>query len=400
MYRKFTVKSVRDFGANEMTTKKMFGISKILGAIFLLFVILPGQAVAQEHDHHDHGSAVPDMGEDGKRLDSYQVKHDMDAETMEAMRVKIALYRGMTDRELNMNMSAMGPNYEWYASELAMEGDVGVLILSHGVGENSDRMLRDALEPVSSEYPTAIGFGMAMMTSTHLQSAVDDLVARGAKTIVLVPNGTTTEYNTLTRQWKYIFDMDEEATYLDVPIVQADVEFIMTGHFADHVLITDILYDHIKEVSKNPANEVVIIVGHGPEDMEDNEPDLEILSAHVDRIAERNEFADVKIINLQDDAIPPVRKSNVKRLRRWITKANDNGQDVIVIAIAAASHGVQTHIRQDLRGLDYTFADKGMSEHPKYIEWISAAIAESLAEEAVARSVNPPDVRSALGIEI
>jgi len=73
-------------------------------------VIMPGQAVAQEHDHHDHGSAVPDMDEDGKRLDSYQVKHDMDAETMEAMRAKIALYRGMTDRELNMNMSAMGPN--------------------------------------------------------------------------------------------------------------------------------------------------------------------------------------------------------------------------------------------------------------------------------------------------
>ena len=47
-------------------------------------------AWAQDHDHHhhDHG-AVPEMGEDGKRLDSYQVKHDMDAETIQEESEKI-----------------------------------------------------------------------------------------------------------------------------------------------------------------------------------------------------------------------------------------------------------------------------------------------------------------------
>ena len=166
-----------------------------------------GSAYAQEHAHHDHGGEVPEMDADGKRLASYQVKHDMDAEMIQALKDKVALYRGMTDREINMNMSGMGPNYEWYISETSLEGDVGVLILSHGVGENSDRMLRDELLPIAAQQPTAVGFGMAMMTSSYLQSAVDDLTERGAKTIVLAQNGTTTEYNTLTRQWKYIFDL-------------------------------------------------------------------------------------------------------------------------------------------------------------------------------------------------
>ncbi|MFW2405663.1 MAG: hypothetical protein ACN4GT_12910 [Gammaproteobacteria bacterium] len=356
-------------------------LGKSAAAAVIVCVSLAGPgtwAVAQEHSHHGH-SSVPEMDEDGKRLDSYQVKHDMDEETLQALRDKIALYRGLTDRELNMNMSSMGPNYEWYVSDLSLEGDTGVLILSHGVGENSDRMLHDVLQPIGSEHPTALGFGMAMMTSSHLQSAVDDLTERGAETIVLVQNGTTTNYNTLTRQWKYIFGLGEEATYLEVPVVQSDARFILSEPFGDHELITEILYDHVKEVSTNAANEVVIIVGHGPEDNEDNEPDLEILSAHVERIKAKNEFADVRIINLQDDAIPPIRKSNVKRLRRWIQKSNDKGQDVIVVAIAAASHGVQTHIRNDLRGLDYTFADKGMSEHPLYVEWLASAIEETLA---------------------
>ncbi|UCG71726.1 MAG: hypothetical protein JSV45_10710 [Chromatiales bacterium] len=359
-------------------------------AALLAALLLAAAAPAfgqDEHAHHHHGGGVPDMDADGKRLESYQVKHDMDQATLDALRAKIALYRGMTDMELNLNMSAMGPNYEWYASDVAMQGDIGVLILSHGVGQNSDRMLKDALAPVSERWPTAIGFGMAMMQSAHLQSAVDDLQERGATTIVLVPNGTTTEYNTLTRQWKYIFDIDdEEATYLEVPKVESDARFVMTNHFADSQLITDILYDHAKEVSKDPANEVVIIVGHGPEDTEDNGPDLEILQAHVDRIVAKNEFADVKIINLQDDAIPAIRESNVRKLRRWVKQANKKGQTPIVVALAAASHGVQTHIRQDLRGLDYVFADKGMSENPKYIEWIASVIEQAIDAEQLAQA--------------
>ncbi len=355
--------------------KSGFGAA-LAGVLAGLIVLLGSPAsVAQEHQH----SAVPEMGPDGKRLDSYQVSHEIDAVTMAALRNKVSLYRGMTDRELHMNMSGMGPNYEWYASDRALRGDIGVLVLSHGVGENSDRLMVQALQPISSQLPTAVGFGMAMMQSSQLQSAVDDLTARGVTRIVLVPNGTTTPYNTLTRQWRYIFDLGEEATYLEVPKVKSNAAFYMTGCFGDSPLITDILYDHAREVSKNPANEVLIIIGHGPEDNEDNGPDLEILGAHVERIKARNEFADVKIANLQDDAIAPIRKSNVKRIRRWIKKANVNGQDVIVVAIAAASYGVQTHIRSDLRGLDYTFADKGMAEHPKYIQWMESVIDEAIA---------------------
>ena len=340
-----------------------------------------------EHAHHHHGGAVPDMDADGKRLESYQVKHNMDEATLSALRQKIALYRGMTDMELNLNMSAMGPNYEWYASNLEMQGDIGVLILSHGVGENSDRMLIEAIEPVSSRWPTAVGFGMAMMQSAYLQSAVDDLQAHGATTIVLAPNGTTTPYNSLTRQWKYIFDIDgQESTYLDVPKIQSDARFVLADHFGDSELITEILYEHAKDVSKDPANEVVIIVGHGPEDTEDNGPDLEILQAHVDRIAAKNEFADVKIINLQDDAIPAIRESNVRKLRRWVKQADKKDQTPIVVVLAAASHGVQTHIRQDLRGLDYVFADKGMSENPKYIEWLASVIETAIDEEQLAKA--------------
>jgi len=335
-------------------------------------------AADDEHAHHnmDHGAGIPEMDADGRRLNE-SMSHEMTAEQLAALREKISLYRALTDREAQMNMAMMGPNYEWYVSDKNVRGDVGVLVLSHGVGENSDRMFVETLRPLAAEYPTAVSFGMAMMMSLHIQSAVDDLTAAGAKTIVLVPTAMT-EHNSLTRQWQYVFGMTDESSYLDVPRVKTDAKVVMTEHFDAHPLITEILLDHTLEQSADPSKETVIIVGHGPEDVEDNAPDLEVLAPHVERLKELGGFRDVKLINLQDDAYPPIRASNVKKLRRWISSADRRGDQVIVVVAASASFGVQAHIKEDLRGLNYKFAEKGFSEHPNYELWIAAAVDERL----------------------
>jgi len=347
--------------------------------IVLVTLLLTSGSLTAAQDHsHQHDAGVPEMDAQGRRLDPDRAEHDMSAGQLSALREKIALYRALTDAEARLNMALMGPNYEWYVSDLALRGDIGVLVLAHGVGENSDRLFVEKLQGLARQRPTAIAFGMAMMMSTQIQSAVDDLSARGAQTIVLVPTATT-EYNSLTRQWEYVFGMRDEASYLEVPRVESDARFLMTRHLSDHPLVTQILLDYTLAESKNPASEVVIIVGHGPEDIEDNKPDLALLQPHADRIREQGGFAEVKVVNIQDDAYPPIRKANVKKLRRWVSSAQRAGRDVIVTVAAAASFGVQAHIREDLRGLDYAFADAGLIEHPLYIEWIAAAVEERLA---------------------
>jgi sirohydrochlorin cobaltochelatase len=363
----------------KQSTSLMMPLLMIVSLVLMVPAAVSSAVAADEHAHH-HGGDVPAMDENGRRLDSYDSTHEMTAEQLTGLREKVALYRALTDREAQLNMALMGPNYEWYVSDTDMRGDTGVIVLAHGVGKNSDEMFVETLEPMSERWPTVISFGMAMMMSSPLQSSVDDLTERGAKTIVLVPTSVT-ENNTLTRQWEYIFNMRDESSYLDVPRVESDATFLMTSHMEDHPLITEALLDFTNAKSKNPKNEVVIIVAHGPEDVEDNIPDLEILQVHVDRIKAETDFSDVKVINLQDDAYPPIRKSNVKKLRRWITSAQREGKDVIVTVCSTASFGVQQHITQDLRGLDYAFADQGLSEHPNYQKWIEAAVEERLANE-------------------
>jgi hypothetical protein len=361
-------------------------------ALLSLSLAGPGATAADEPAQHNHGTGSSmEMDAEGKRLESYDQRHEMTPEMRAALRKKVALYRGMTDRELDMNMNAMGPDYEWYVSDPKVKGTTGILVLSHGVGENSDRLVRDAYGPMAKKTPLAIGFGMAMMNSSHLQSAVDDLRGAGARRIILVDQGTTTRYNSLTRHWQYIFGMYPESSYMDVPKIKAPgVEFVWAGHFNDSPLITEMLYDGARSVSTNPANEVLIIVGHGPEEAEDNLPDLKILQAHVDRLKAKKQFADVRLINLQDDAIVPVRESNVRKLRSWIQQATKSGRKVIVVPIAAASYGVQRNIKTDLRGLQYTFAEKGLIENPRFMQWLDSIIKTAQAAAPAKPAANQP----------
>ena len=169
----------------------------------------PGATAADDPAQHDHGAGSSmEMDAEGKRLESYDQRHEMTPGRRAALRKR-------------------GPDYEWYVSGPKVKGTTGILVLSHGVGENSDRLVRDAYGPMAKKTPLAIGFGMAMMNSSHLQSAVDDLRGAGARRIILVDQGTTTRYNSLTRHWQYIFGMYPEASYMDVPKINAPgVEFV------------------------------------------------------------------------------------------------------------------------------------------------------------------------------
>ena len=343
---------------------------------------------AMDHSTHQSdgvakGVMVMEMSEfdeDGRRFGAMDHDH-LSVESIEALREAVNVYTAFTDDEIRINMSLMGPNYEWYVSEQSLEGDVGVLILCHGVGELGDRMFKENVMALGQVRPTTIGFGMAMMTSSPLQKAVDDLVAKGAKKIVLVPT-VPTIHNSLFRQWAYTFGLSDEASYLPVPPIQTEAEIIMADAYNDSPLLTDVLFDYAKEISTNPSNEVVVIVAHGPEDYEDNIPDLANLDIHANRLKEMDDFVDVKAINLQDDAFAPIRAANVKQLRKWVQAAERRGQDVIVLGYVLESHGLQPKIQEDLRGLKFTFNTKGLIEHEKMQQWIADTVDSALARTA------------------
>ncbi len=316
---------------------------------------------------------------DGRKMIMAHSHADMTPELIAALKAAIPQYKAMTDMEIHMSMGSMGPDYQWNVSAPQLRGNVGVLVLTHGVGDTGDRLFKKAIEPVGAKLPTAIGVGMAMTHSDPLQSAVNDLVKAGAKTIILVPP-MVSKYNTLYRQWEYIFGWPTAAEYLAVPKVKSAAKLVMAQAFNDSPLFTLMLSDHAKQLSKNPAREAVMIVAHGPEDDEDNAPDLAFLNAHAAKIKAQGGYAEVRALNLQDDAFKPIRARNVRTLRKMISDAQARGYEILVVPAVIASFGLQAKLKQDLLGLKYRFQEKGLSEHPVFTKLLEQRIQEEAAK--------------------
>jgi hypothetical protein len=272
------------------------------------------------------------------------------------------------------NMSRMGPNFHVYLSDSTMVGNIGVLALGHGYEPSGNEAFKKAYVPTADKYPTAVAFGMAMMSSDHIQTAVDELTAAGAETVLVIPV-TTLKSGGLIGQWRYIFDLQDDAPWMSVARVQSDARIVLGPTPTTDPVISAILLDHATELSTDPANEVVALVAHGPDEADANELELAILEQHAAVIREGRGFAEVQGFTLQDDAPSAVRQANIDRIRAWVQAALDRDQRVIVLTTLPVKGSVHKKIRRDLDGLDYDLSEKGVVENPLFSEWVDAVIA-------------------------
>jgi len=303
--------------------------------------------------------------------------HQMTAEQLAELRAKIPLYDVYTDEQIVAGMSRMKNLWGWMGDG-ARAGKTGVLGLAHGFKEPGNTQFRDAYADVGETYPSTYAVGMAMMTSDHISSAVDALEDAGVDTIVVVPT-TTADHSTLTRQWDYIFGLRDDSAYLDVPRVESTARVIWTDTPTQHPIIAEIMLDYAKEKSTDPANEVVIILGHGPQSDDDNAKELAILERHADYIRNEGGFADVIFGNVQDDAPPDVRIANVARIRADGQKAIDAGYGLVAVSTSLTQSGIVKRLKSDIGDMA-AFNDKGLMQHPRFSDWIDAVVTTSVAD--------------------
>ncbi len=332
----------------------------MLGCLFPL-TLAAFPAAAEEMDHSAHAGQT----------------HDMSAEDLATLRSKIPLYQSLTDAQINESMGRMSDT-EAYLSPPGVNGSVGVLALGHGYGDKGNDQFKAAFSRVAGRQPTAVGLGMAMMDSSHIQRAVDKLEAAGAKTIVVLPVEIG-ETSNLTRQWDYILGRDDRSAYLDVPRVKSNARIVRGRSPTASDVVTDILVGNLRSISRTPAKEVAIVVAHGPTDEQENRRQLEMLERHARGIKARLGFADVMVTTLQDDAPTAIRDANVAKLRARLSAATQSGKRVLVTPILMTGGGfVSGKIRRDLAGLEFEMADSGLSESPLFGNWIDQAVADSV----------------------
>lgn len=326
----------------------------------LTVLTLVATAPGAQTDHSQHGA-----------------HHQMTAEQMAELRSKIPLYDEYSDEQIMAGMARMKNSWGWVA-ETPRSGKVGVLALAHGFKPKGNAQFTTALAASNIGYPTTYAFGMAMMTSDHIRAAVAALEEAGAETIIVMPT-TTADHSTLIHQWDYILGRQAESAYLDVPRVEPRARLIWTPTPTAHPIMAEIMLDYARELSRDPANELVIIMGHGPQSAENNEKELAILSRHAEYLAREGGFVEVRYANVQDDTPPAIRAANVATIRGWAQDALDGGREVVVVTTALTQSGVVGRMKRDVDGLA-RFNDKGLMQHPRFNDWVDGVIDSRLAE--------------------
>ncbi len=336
-------------------------ISTALAASLALGLAGPAPATDAPDDHSGHS------GHSG---------HTMTAEQIATLRKKIPLYAGFTDEQINENMGRMTPDSMEYLSAPSVRDDIGVLGLGHGYAGDGNNQFKAGYAAVATAHPTAVGLGMSMMDSSHIQAAVDRLEAAGVTTIVVLPSETS-ETSSLVRQWHYIFGLTDNSGYLEVPRVRTKAKIIMATSPTRSPIIGRILGENLKTASRDPANEVALLVMHGPESKAENDDELRNLAKLAAIAKDVTGISEVYYGSLQDDAPPQVRAANVERMREWIAKANASGKKVLVEPVLLTASGrVSQKIGKDLSGLSYTFVDNGMIGHPLFAQWVQDTVDE------------------------
>ena len=338
-------------------------------------IIVTGSTARAAEDHSQHAGHSGHGG------------HQMTDEQIEILKSKIELYRPYSNEEINAAMARMYDAND-YLSEPALMRDVGVLALGHGYKAEGDVLFKQGYAAVAAEYPTAVGLGMTMMDSNDIQVAVSRLEAAGAKTIVVLPTEIG-DNTSLIRQWEYAFGLRDTSSYLDVARIRTGARVIIAKTPTTSPVVTDILSAYVKEASAKAAEEVVVLISHGPEDAADNERELANLARHAAGIQAATGVAEVHYGTLQDDAPPTIRQKNVDRLRGWIASATGAGRRVIVVPVVVVSRsGVSSRITRDLQGLAYTSTIKGIAESPLFDRWVRQTLAAALAASPEAAAGN------------
>jgi sirohydrochlorin ferrochelatase len=239
------------------------------------------------------------------------------------------------------------------------------------------KTIKKTVKQADLPYPTRIflGVGNSREEASELQGDVHYLEDKGANTIVVVPL-LISSYSELYRQWKYLLGQGVQPGFISTPPFplehHADVQF--AEPLSDDPILVEILLERLQDMSEAPAQEVVFIVAHGPNDESDNRQWLQSLQRLADRLKERGKFKSAEGLTLRDAAMPEVRSASIQTLRDRVTAADREGDRVLVVPLVLARGGIENKIDLALKGLDFAFNAKTLLPDHRISQWIRSKV--------------------------
>lgn len=261
---------------------------------------------------------------------------------------------------------------------------IGIVIMPHGSTQPWNDAVETTIQPLLAKYPIEMAYGMS---DPHIiQDAVSRLEQRGIRRIVFV------RMYALDHQMKpmtdYILGLTEHApadghgsghgsAASAPPQVRTATLFSTFGGYEQHQEIALVLHKRIAELSKDPANETVLLLAHGEATDEGNDKWLAVIGQNIDRLRQDPHCAKLKTIKaltVREDW-PKEREKAVAGVRATIEEASKHGR---VLVIANRLYGSGPY-KSMLKGLTYEINEKGLAD-PVLTDWLRDGMTRITAE--------------------
>lgn len=281
----------------------------------------------------------------------------------------------------------------------------GVLILAHGGKSNWNEEVLKVRAEVDRVYPAEVAFGMANRRT--IQAAADKLAARGVERIVAVPLFISS-HSTVITSTEYLLGRRADApkdlaifakmdhgsgadsghgshsgghsshtAYDGTKPIETKLPVVMTHALDDHPKVAQILTARAKALGGIPANEVVIVVAHGPVDEASNRKWLADMSSLVATMRKETDFKRIEYMTVRDDAPEPIRSQATAELRSIVEKAKAENADVLIVPLLLSFGGIEEGVKKRLEGLTYKMSPQGLLPDPLLAQWVLESVASA-----------------------
>ncbi len=261
-----------------------------------------------------------------------------------------------------------------------------LLVIAHGARlEGWNERVIQMMDKVEWPGPKGVAFLTARTPDQELPAVAKRLDRTGAKRIVIVPFLVSSFSDHYEEIRYYAGERKDAPSHYTHEPLKTRAELVLTSGMDSDRLLGRILADQIRPVSKDPKNESLILVAHGPNDEADNEKWLACLKVQAAYLQWAHGFRRVDAATIRDDAPKAVKDAAVAALRDRVESYGKDTRVLIQPVLISIGH-VQAEIAKLLKGLDYTISASGASTHPLAPEWILQQATTALRTQEISQS--------------
>ena len=263
---------------------------------------------------------------------------------------------------------------------------IGVVIMPHGATQPYNDAIEKTIEPLKSKYKVEMAYGMG--DALTIQKAVSKLENQGIKKIIFVRMYPRS--NQLKEKTDYILGLSEKIPEqwdgLVPPQIRSSSIINTFGGYEEDNLIAGIFLERIKEISKKPSEETIILLAHGSSDDQAEILRKKKMKDHIDWIQKQFNptFKNIKGMSLREDW-PEKREKALNEIVNFIEEGNKRGK-VIVISNRLYGSGPYKHF---LKGLNFEMNSKGLAPHPNLTRWLEKGIKSLIKNNFSQQIVSP-----------